>query len=48
MGQENKYALIICDISGIGLELANLFAADKYNIVMTARDEKTLSKTVEC
>lgn len=45
MGPENKYALITGATSGIGLELAKLFAADKYNIVMIARDERELFKT---
>src|SRR5438270_10887498 len=37
-----KYALITGDTSGIGLELARLFARDKYNLVIVARSQAEL------
>lgn len=36
--------LITGATSGIGLELAKLFAKDKYDLVIVARDEQTLNK----
>lgn len=40
----SKYALITGATSGIGYELAKLFAADGYNLVIVARDEQELEK----
>lgn len=40
-----KWALITGGTSGIGKELANLFANDKYNLILVARDEQELSST---
>jgi|GEM_PF-1859113 len=37
METQNKTALITGATSGIGLELAKLFAEDKYNLVIIAR-----------
>jgi uncharacterized protein len=37
-----KYALITGPSSGIGLELAKLFAADKKNLILVSRSEKKL------
>jgi short-subunit dehydrogenase len=38
----NKYVLITGATSGIGYELARLFAADGYNLIIVARDEEEL------
>ncbi|RCH55202.1 oxidoreductase [Mucilaginibacter hurinus] len=43
--ENNKYALITGATEGIGLELAKLFAADKYNLVIVARDQQQLANT---
>ncbi|TLV01498.1 SDR family NAD(P)-dependent oxidoreductase [Dyadobacter luticola] len=43
MDNKGKYALITGATSGIGFELAKLFARDGYNLVITARDETELS-----
>lgn len=45
MATQNKTALITGGTSGIGLELAKLFAADNYNLVLVARNEEELQKT---
>lgn len=42
---DKKYALITGDTSGIGFELAKLFAKDGYNLVITARSEEELGTT---
>lgn len=42
-----KYALITGATSGIGYELAKLFAKDGYNLVMVARGQDGLDKTAE-
>jgi short-subunit dehydrogenase len=39
---DNKYALITGATSGIGFELAKLFAADKYNLIITGRNQQDL------
>jgi short-subunit dehydrogenase len=45
MATKEKYALITGATSGIGLELAKLFAKDKYNLVIVARSQEELDKT---
>ncbi|OUJ74233.1 SDR family NAD(P)-dependent oxidoreductase [Hymenobacter crusticola] len=45
MADAPKYALITGATSGIGLELAKLFAQDKYNLVIVARSEEELAST---
>ncbi len=45
MEQHNKYALITGATSGIGLELARLFAKDGYNLVIVSRNQSNLEKT---
>lgn len=44
MNQGKGYALITGATSGIGLELAKLFAADKYDLVIIARSELELDQ----
>ena len=39
-----KTALITGASSGIGLELARLFARDKFDLALVARDEKKLTE----
>ncbi len=39
----NEWALVTGASSGIGLELAKLFAADRYNLVLLARNESRLN-----
>ena len=41
----NQYALITGGTSGIGKELAKLFAQDGYNLIIVARDEAELGST---
>lgn len=45
MGKTNQYALITGATSGIGCELAKLFAADGYHLVIVARDQNHLDTT---
>ena len=40
----NRYALITGGTSGIGYELAKLFAEDGYNLIIVARDENELNQ----
>ncbi|WP_220466302.1 SDR family NAD(P)-dependent oxidoreductase [Dyadobacter psychrotolerans] len=40
-----NYALITGATSGIGYELAKLFAKDQYNLVLVARDQRKLDQT---
>lgn len=42
MATKRKYALITGATSGIGLELARLFARDQYNLVVVARNSQEL------
>ena len=44
MADQQKYALITGATSGIGLELAKLFARDKYNLVIVARSQDELAQ----
>jgi short-subunit dehydrogenase len=43
--KQNKTVLITGATSGIGLELAKLFAKDNYNIIIVARDKQELNDT---
>jgi uncharacterized protein len=43
----NKYALITGATSGIGYELAKLFAADGYNLVIVSRNQQELENKAE-
>lgn len=45
MADQQKYALITGATSGIGHELAKLFAQDKYNLVIVARSQDELIST---
>ncbi|WP_419801366.1 SDR family NAD(P)-dependent oxidoreductase [Mucilaginibacter sp.] len=45
MDINQKYALITGATSGIGYELAKLFAKDQYNLVIVARNTEELEKT---
>ena len=42
---ENKYALITGATSGIGYELAKIFAEQGYNLVLIARNKQNLDLT---
>ncbi|HMG14929.1 MAG TPA: SDR family oxidoreductase [Saprospiraceae bacterium] len=44
MQNNNQYVLITGATSGIGYQLAKLFARDKYNLVLVARDPVELDK----
>jgi short-subunit dehydrogenase len=41
---DNNYALITGGTSGIGFELAKLFAKDKYDLIIVARDQQELEE----
>jgi uncharacterized protein len=43
----NDWALITGATAGIGRELADLFAADKFNLVLVARNEPRLNQVAE-
>lgn len=45
MENSAKWALITGGTSGIGKELANLFAKDQYNLVLVARNQQELDST---
>jgi short-subunit dehydrogenase len=45
MADQQKYALITGGTSGIGRELAKLFAQDHYNLVLVARSHDELTQT---
>jgi short-subunit dehydrogenase len=45
MADQQKYALITGGTSGIGRELAELFAQDHYNLVLVARSQDELAQT---
>ncbi len=45
MSSKQNYALITGGTSGIGYELAKLFAKDGYNLIIVARDQNELNKT---
>ena len=47
MSNEKKYALITGATSGIGYELAKLFAQDQYNLVLISRDQQELEAKAE-
>ncbi|SFC68846.1 SDR family NAD(P)-dependent oxidoreductase [Clostridium uliginosum] len=44
MSNLNNYTLITGASQGIGLEFSKLFAKDKHNLIMVARDEKKLNE----
>ncbi|WP_158824856.1 SDR family NAD(P)-dependent oxidoreductase [Mucilaginibacter lacusdianchii] len=43
MSSTQKYALITGATSGIGFELAKIFAKEKYNLILVARNEQELN-----
>jgi short-subunit dehydrogenase len=44
MSTNQKYALITGATSGIGYELAKLFAKDQYNLILVARNQEELDR----
>jgi short-subunit dehydrogenase len=44
MNTNNEYVLITGATAGIGYELAKLFAADNYNLILVSRDQKELNQ----
>jgi short-subunit dehydrogenase len=44
MATQTKYALVTGATSGIGYELAKIFAKEKYNLVIVARDKDALDR----
>ena|SRR5690554_1186510 len=47
MENGQKYALITGGTQGIGYELSQLFANDRYNLILVARDQAALGKTTQ-
>ncbi len=47
MANAPKTALITGGTSGIGRELANCFAQDKYNLIIVARSQQELDQTAQ-
>jgi len=47
MDHSNQYVLITGATSGIGYELAKLFANDGYNLVMVSRDQQQLNQRAD-
>ena len=47
MNNASKYALITGATSGIGKELARLFAKDQYNLIIVARYQQELDETAQ-
>ncbi|MGN6395754.1 MAG: SDR family NAD(P)-dependent oxidoreductase [Mucilaginibacter sp.] len=47
MENNQKWVLITGGTSGIGKELARLFAQDQYNLILVARDQRELDRTFE-
>ncbi len=47
MSNDKTFALITGASGGIGLELAKLFATDKYNLILVARSEDKLKSIAE-
>lgn len=47
MNKDQKYALITGGSSGIGRELATLFAKNQYNLVLVARNQTELDQTAK-
>jgi short-subunit dehydrogenase len=47
MDNRNRYALITGATSGIGFELAKLFAKDSYNLILVARSKQRLQQVTD-